>query len=142
MDIKSIMIGDWVKLDFYETPYAGEEDAVWRNGRIVGIHSGNWVDINFGDKVEHDIDVEDIEPIPLTCDILNKNFPDLTYGIAWCYNETESTEENHLFEIRTTFDFDVELKMNVKYIHELQHVLTMCGIDKPVLLYDDRMPIL
>jgi hypothetical protein len=122
-----LMVGDWVKLDFYDVPYGDEEDAVWKNGKITAIHHGNWVDVNFGDpRDECDIEVEDIHPIQLTEDILQKNFPTPEEIVWWPLNDgsfrVEMQDDTHL----------IIGKYN--YVHELQHALRLFGKDGEIEL--------
>ena len=120
MDAKDLMIGDWVKLDFYDVQYGDEEDAVWKNGKITAIHHGNWVDVNFGEPLnECDIEVEDVRPIPLTEVFLHKNLP-FTKEIVWWLQKDGS--------FRVEMQDDTHLIIGkYNYVHELQHALRLFG---------------
>ena len=127
MKASELMVGDWVKLDFYDVPYGDEEDAVWKNGKITAIHHGNWVDVNFGEPLnECDIEVEDVRPIPLTEGFLHKNLP-FTKEIVWWLQKdgsfrVEMQDDNHL----------IIGKYN--YVHELQHALRLFGKEAEIEL--------
>lgn len=88
---------------------------------------------------EKNIYIDDIEPIPITPEILEKN--------GWKYNnynnETEYDEEYYVnedgfdihincekFEVRCIDSINIQLK----YLHELQHALKLCGIEKTIEL--------
>ena len=86
-----------------------------------------------------EIGIDNIKPIPLTPEILEK--------FGWKYNnynnETEYEEEYYVdengidihinvkkFEIRCIDAVNIQLK----YLHELQHALKLCGIEKNIEL--------
>ena len=144
-----LMVGDWVKLDFYDTPYGDEEDAVWKNGKITAIHHKNWVDINFGGPLDEcDIEVEDVRPIPLTPEILEKNgMRVFEHRNPWqgdnlikkWYHKSGSyyvslykVGQNQTFTIGGVY-YPSRI-CNVRYVHELQHALRLCGIEKQIEL--------
>lgn len=131
------MVGDWVKLDFYDVPYGDEEEATWKNGKITAIHHGNWVDANFGGPLDEcDIEVEDVQPIPLTPEILEKNgfrkgcyvggyySPDCPFRV---FTKTEGA-------CGFTTLFDDEIHFSCTFVHQLQHALRLCGIEKEIEL--------
>jgi hypothetical protein len=68
-----------------------------------------------------------VEPIPLTTEILEKNFPTIEDGVTW-----SETADSDLFNIRVEYDKYVECIF--KYVHELQHALRLAGIDKEIEL--------
>lgn len=97
-------------------------------------------------------DYNDIEPIPLTPEILEKN------GFKMKQKEGESNYEyvaaggnyiivflffrETIYGISTVMDCELGFsggldrihKCNVKYVHELQHALRLCGIKKEIVL--------
>lgn len=122
-----LMVGDWVKLDFYDNAYADKEDAVWKNGKITAIHHGNWVDVNFGGPLDEcDIEVEDVRPISLTEEFMQKNFPTPEEIVWWPLKDgsfrVEMQDDTHL----------IIGKYN--YVHELQHALRLFGKDGEIKL--------
>lgn len=132
-----LMVGDWVKLDFYDVPYGDEEEAVWKNGKITAIHHGNWVDVDFGGPLDEcDIEVEDVQPIPLTPEILEKNgfrhgsyvggyySPDCPFRV---FVKTKGRRE-------FTTLFDDEIHFSCTFVHQLQQALRLCGIEKEIEL--------
>lgn len=129
-----LMVGDWVKLDFYDVPYGDEEESVWKNGKITAIHHGNWVDVNFGGPLaECDIEVEDIQPIPLTEEILKKNgFKDGQY-FAELYIQgwhVISDARNLCMESERGWHMNIPCR----YVHELQHALRILKIEREIEL--------
>lgn len=137
MKANELMVGDWVKLDFYDNAYADKEDAVWKNGKVTAIHHGNWVDVNFGGPLDEcDIEVDDVQPIPLTPEILEKNgfrhgsyvggyySPDCPFRV---FVKTEGRCE-------FTTLFDDEIYFSCTFVHQLQHALRLCGVEKEIEL--------
>ena len=107
MKTKELMIGDWV--------YGTEKK---KYGRV--------------DKLEHDVEDDTVEPIPLTEEILKKNgFLGNDYGeiiigewriMCDCSNVAILHNEH------------VDIDIPIRYVHELQHALKLCRIDKEIEL--------
>ena len=122
------MIGDWVRNDFGE------------NQQIVEIRQ-DCVMLAYNDTFS----LGKIEPIPLTSEILEKNGFERT-GDGWecCESKTLSLVIHELEEDETCFDIWIAEPMDwkhltyslplPKYVHELQHSLRLCGIDKTIEL--------
>ena len=72
-----------------------------------------------------------IYPIPLTLEILEKN------GLIdnWHYDEYWMSYSKHdeewYFHFYGAF---AEMKVSISYLHELQHALRLCGIEKEIVL--------
>lgn len=135
MKANELMIGDWVNTS----------DGI---SRVIYIakYSGIYTDnTNIGEKL---YSLHEINPIPLTPEILEKNgFEKQDY--QWKYRDNscmviiciaplieidgEMIDDNlanvmlhgALFDIDITFD---------GYVHELQHALKLCGIEKEIEL--------
>ena len=95
-----------------------------------------------GDQVS----VDEIMPIPLTEEILDKNFKDIAephqriYGGRWvyfdnCFEVDIKIYKNGVCAITVE---DCHLvpcwNMFARYIHELQHAFRLCGIKKEIIL--------
>ena len=123
MNAKELQIGDWVRL-------VGNE-----------LHSYQIEEI----RKEHDIyryflkdtkvfaTEDEIEPIPLTPEILEKNgfvYSDIPFWQSWqqfglsIYGTTENYHIN----------CGMNVSMNVSNVHQLQHALKLCGIEKKIEL--------
>lgn len=123
MGFESLMIGDYVQYG----------DIHPFKTRVLGISS-----VDHGKHWHIDVEPENpngmrtvpmlaVKPISLTAEILEKNFPTIEDGVTW--NETADSD---LFNIRVEYDKYVEGIF--KYIHELQHALRLCGINKEIKL--------
>jgi hypothetical protein len=105
MKATELMIGDWV--------YYGKKPV-----KVLQLSEGK--------------DYKEINPIPLTSEILEKNgFERLgTNYFLLCYPfglTNPSTHDNYKdnYYLRVS-----DKSVNIKFVHELQHALRLCGIDK------------
>ena len=123
MKAEELMIGDWVICNHYQDkPF---------------YHQFGLGDFMKGDYVF-------CEPIPLTPEVLEKNgfvfhHSDCAYfatvekqmasdGIETSYISVFS---RNILEIKTSVS---ELKMQCEYVHQLQHALRLCGIEKSIVV--------
>ena len=115
MEAKNLMIGDWVYNPFTR-----------KNLRIT---------------LGRDIDTEEclcLEPIPITAEILEKNgfkkdSSDNMYKWNWgVLGACASYDKNNTLRL---FTFGkLALTFPLHYVHELQHCLRLCDIDKEIQL--------
>lgn len=132
------MIGDWVSLkdtgEFYQVTEIGEE----------------FVMLGYA----HECYYKDVEPIPLTAEILEKNgFIYYNYGhnnygwkiddderfvIEKSYKNLYQIDGDNSFHIGIVSDdresYFLETFCTISCVHELQHALRLCGIDKEIEL--------
>lgn len=141
MKAKELMIGDWVKVKEPDR-YAGAQGTILSlTSREGGYYEINISDVNYG-YLTIDVFNEDIEPIPLTAEILRKN--EFKYGI---FPEYKSNHIDTQTELKitvhsgtdTVFIAIDEPNFNlvndcVLYVHELQHDLKRARIKKEVVL--------
>ena len=85
------------------------------------------------------VEVEKLEPIPLTGEVLEKNgwyIPDLY--LWYRHNSVPfliSEKGGNLFCLYADSEHDKrEFFCTINYVHELQHALRLCGIDKEIIL--------
>ena len=146
MKAKELMIGDWVCIDESDK-YAGaigqiqslmyhkEDDAAYFNVFIQG---------KFG-YVPRDVCSDDIRPIPLTAEILEKNgfenIGDDTFQLEEkpCWFWVDFFRHTYGCEYDTsTYEYEDDehrLKLyGIPSVHELQHALRLCGIEKEIEL--------
>ena len=131
MKANKLMIGDWV--------YSPEGELC-----KVRMIEGRFEGFVTTDNYAHDDDtfymyyIEEIRPIPLTAEILEKNgfekceIPEIEY-IGWRLNEKFSLEVSPA----STNDIDGLYwndDVHIRYVHQLQHVLRLCRIDKEIEL--------
>ena len=127
------MIGDWVSL------FQGNPDGTSCNVQVSYIGEYGEVGIE-GCEEYTSANCNLLFPIPITPEILEKNgFVKQAYD-GWLISENNG---RRLIEYRTDY-FDGLLRINydeepfskltikVKYFHELQHALRLCGINKEI----------
>ena len=128
MKAKELMIGDWVRV--YE-----ENDDPMECGyvtcRVENLNDFGDIGANCNDYKE-----EDVEPIPLTVDILSKNgFIEDGFG-DFCEEDRDALLEitSRDGDIRWTINCDEYDILEFKFVHQLQHALKLCGIEKDIEL--------
>ena len=121
MEAKDLMIGDYVyNHRNWECP-------------IVEIHKDSAVVIarHYG---EEEFRVEDLSPIPLTPEILEKNGWEKT-PTGYVFYTDGKRYDNSLWYIFGSNTFVVNTaEFQIKFVHQLQHALRLCGIDKEIVL--------
>lgn len=120
MKATDLMIGDWVSCD-------GKNYRVAEIGGMVCLDAEN----------ELFASLDDISPIPLTPEILEKNgfksYNNSSYqlrGVGVYISWRNVGRLNISFGCAPITDAHI----NVKYVHELQHALKLCGIKKDIKL--------
>ena len=122
MKANELMLGDWVN-----TPN-GISRVIYI-AKYSGIYTDN---TNIGEKLYSPYE---INPIPLTPKILEKNgFERSKVFVEWKY------ENDDVYMIYKPFPyFKIQMEECVvafpcEYIHELQHALRLCGIEKEITI--------
>lgn len=153
MKTEDLMIGDWVHLintihnvSFPENGVIQDEGYTTNHTPIkITTISENCVSY-YSKKFESYITLsnEDIEPIPLTPGMLEKNGFEVSSEHARYYFEED--EEKYEFVLRKMYYINDTEKQKgwafyafnvvtiIDYVHELQHALRMCGIKKTFVL--------
>ena len=113
-----LMIGDWV----YNTQNDKPE-------QVCEIGSG-LVMLSYNDLYEYD----EIRPIPLTAEILEQNGFELLRD-TWYFSQNGRPvlirfADNYIVII---INGD-HVPMKLRYVHELQHAMRLCGIDKEIIM--------
>ena len=105
MDSKSLMIGDWVLI--------GNNHI-----RVTSLQEGK--------------DYVEVQPIPLTAEILEKNGFSDNYAdddLSYAADAVGDIIGVHILGQGGLMD-----EMYFDYVHQLQHALRLCGIDKEIVL--------
>ena len=122
MKAKELMFGDWVYCEGQPTP---------DNVMIQSIHEdGVWFQ---GEEFEGAASYDRIFPIPITPEILEKN--------GFIYNELPFVQGWEQFGLTLTIggngfriNCGINVAMIIDSVHELQHLIRLCGIDKEIEL--------
>lgn len=130
MDAKDLMIGDWTQK---------REGDHFVNVQVLGVID-NLVTYLCG-STEGTITANGIEPIPITSEILEKN------GFEWDSYHKQFTIVCGTIHIGWGFyknclsisdwsdDGDSQISsIRCVYVHELQHAIRVCGINKEIVL--------
>ena len=133
-----VMVGDWVRITIEGEQYPAVVNSIKLNTEEIDVSflaaPGDWED---GDGYD------EIEPIPLTAEILEANgfeknsakYYRIVIGKQMAGDGYETQEvaisEKGLLLIFTSV---CDVRIPIKYVHELQHALRLCGIDKEIVL--------
>lgn len=138
MKASELMIGDWVLIDESDK-YAGCKGTI-TSLRFHQIEDGFYSMIFIkGDAGYLEVEVfnEDLRPIPLTEDILKKNGFEKDSETGKCL----LSDQDDIFEICwlgailfVQSGYGRMELVNCQYIHQLQHAVRLCGIDKEIVL--------
>ena len=130
MKANELMIGDWVQFPM------GYEKV-----QEIGFVQGHGYCASFAASATlFPVEIDKIEPIPLTAEILEKN-GFVNGEEVWAANCPE--DKNLLLEItwddtRKVAAWSINCNeycvLELHYVHELQHALRLCGIDKNIVL--------
>ena len=120
MKANELMIGDWVVQD--------DNLCEDRKCRVTGIFDHCVVEVE-GEKLP--LHESHIKPIPLTEELLNKNFPNDDIIAWWPCNYPSKVDYFHVEYAKDSVD---SLAINICYVHQLQHALRLCGINKETKL--------
>lgn len=136
MKASDLMVGDWV--------YSSRE-CFKGNVKISGIDSHSLLfplrSINAQDNSEIYYREDEIEPIPLTFEILVHCFKRDTLGCGWtlCSLDTDThlrvgSIDGQIWLFMGYFSGRVEKVCILEYVHELQHILRQCHSDREIIL--------
>ena len=124
MKANELMIGDWVKCT----------DPRCEGHQVDLIDNGN-EEVGLDGEIDN---FENIIPIPLTPEILEKNGFKNRGAQFFCDNIGMIWWKDNIFmfsKYTRHEDLPTEnISINIGYVHELQHALKLCGIDKEVEL--------
>lgn len=108
------MIGDWVHI---AAPVIGRAEY---DTQVYGV--GPDVILVHKDSGANSIDLDRVQPIPLTVEILEKN----------CESSQFGNEMPHYWEWHGTIYYGPEgwTEMPMYYVHEWQNLMRLCGMDE------------
>ena len=141
MKANELMIGDWIGLDC-AIPHFEDKEVRIEQGimpcQVVKFDDYQVV-VKRPDKQFQVVLYDAISPIPLTNEILEENVFDkkIHYGIFDDYYDFELWEYSDGIWNTTYHNCEVSLpdeQVFISFVHELQHFLTHCGIEKEIEL--------
>lgn len=127
MKANELMIGDWVR----KIEKGGHSVPV----KIVALYDDN-VDCRTRDGIIHTISYDGIDPCPLTPSILERNGLELSSTGSNFAEDTGylleiSFYENEILWTINVNEYDI---LKLEYVHELQHAIKLCRIEKEIVL--------
>ena len=150
MKANELMIGDWVMVNDVEHTHPLQVAEIFKK---CGAYYATLYWDGMPDNVNPETltaDIDKVLPIPLTPEILEKNgvFKHKFEGhLEECYSTSANPISNEQFILwKETDRFELvlrhivdnltysALRCKVRYVHELQHALRVCGIDKEIIL--------
>lgn len=148
MKAKDLMIGDLVYIKAYKADENFQKVEFQKPVRIAGIENIVTVEDPSNDKEPYRMfGNTEIEPIPLTLEILKKNgFSKFVAGQYLCANKEEdwfilvmpglhtAPNSKHRYLVSCKHIY-TDAKIAINYVHELQHALRLCGIEKEIIAY-------
>ena len=124
MEAKKLMIGDWVSV--LGIPMRIAEHGTARAG---------FLDEN--EEMSYN-SYAIIEPIPLTAEILKKNKYDYNDSLHEWATDSFCIEFGHVLSNEEQpdhfFIWVSDCEVELKYVHELQHALRLCGITHEIII--------
>ena len=132
MKANELMIGDWVFIDHCSNrlePCFGQVKGIDKNGEDVYTTDGM-------------VDISLLKPIPLTEDRLLANGFNYERNIGYVYEDGEYEVVVDLWNYGYRILHDRDVVMNIHcfcdvFVHELQHALRHCDVDKEIIIKDD-----
>ena len=134
MKANELMIGDLVRVS---------KDVSIKKGTIVEIRAidadrnfqelkgcATCVPINDPDGLSGGVWLDYLKPIPLTPEVLEKTLA-TEQQIAWCVGWNKK-DDIHI-EIKRD-DLNAAFYGVIDFVHQLQHALRLCGIEKEIIL--------
>lgn len=131
MKANELMIGDWV--DLSEMP----NESI--PCKVVELHTEELLEIQPDDTACDIVGYDDIKPIPLTAEILEKNGIKKR-GYEYVVFGWDGAKQWHvaLEDFKPQFDFwfitsfyrDLNVRGQIRYVHELQRLLRCCGLNE------------
>ena len=120
------MIGDWFKAVDYNSPFritAIYDDVVQTQANYQSEIDGNWYS---------EAEIKYLIPIPLTEDILvNNGFGKVNN--QYFFGQVEIKELRDCWVVIINKE-DADVDINIHYVHQLQHLLRLVGVDKEIEL--------
>lgn len=127
-------------------------DYVNYRGQIIKVTSlydkGGSNEVGWSDKESVWVNASNVEPIPLTTEILKKNGHKVPGYSVWEL-EADGAEVQWVRETMDNINPPMQFRLaprqknvgvqetlicHIKYVHELQHALRLCGIEKEIKL--------
>lgn len=137
---EELMVGDWVDCSTkkIENLTIGDEPILSSvYSKILGINCTNYVFLIETEGKRRFVSENQIKKIKLTEEILYKNgFPKDNIGFGYFEEDKDLRLELSIIgtQIWWTIGDNEYRLLRLQYVHELQHALRLCGIEKEIVL--------
>ena len=148
MKVEDLMVGDWVCLEDENLPLEERYfkiEYIAISAGVSWVNQGTSTPIGLGDgKSLIPVFTNEIYPIPLTPEILKKNnilyeksnycyVIDRNKDLECIYYIAQASQEDWVVGVDTGA-YECPVFARIKYVHELQHALKLCKIDKEIII--------
>lgn len=131
MNISELSIGDYVRVRMCKWDY---DDPNTLDAKVLSIE-GNSVGVGYDNSgIVMSAFVEDLQPIPITAEVLEKNGWSKEYDDVWACGVWRIKQINKCLFVLYNEKYDYDFCVYVDTVHELQHALRLAGIDKEIVL--------
>lgn len=139
-----LMMGDWLRVSDVPTNIESKIGKCGKVAKLEQYHNYSGIAIKFDNELDTYFceKEEELESIPLTPEILKKSgfehlvteedsdsFDGAQGDLCYVFNKTP---EGYMSCVDMTHSFTITGR--IKYVHELQHILRLCGIEKEIVL--------
>lgn len=129
-----LMVGDWLRVSDVPTNLESKIGKCGKVAKLEQYHNYSGIAIKFDNELDTYFceKKEELEPIPLTIEILEKNGIEATDTGCYIGDNLEiSVEDNEVWWSINCNEYHI---IQLKYVHELQHAIRLCGLDKKIVL--------
>lgn len=140
LNTKDLMVGDWVKIKTYGVSDKYERTEAYIYVKVAEIGSG-LITVEYNNDIKEPYRIcenTEIKPILLTPEILEKNgfeYKEKEVGLYGVTTAPHYVRDDVPFEVFCDGEpFAIWFKdpVDIKYIHQLQQALRLCGISKEI----------
>lgn len=141
--ISDLSVGDWVEFHRTKGIYIAPPLFEKANARVIGTHRGAEVSLLVDGKREFiAMPLSAIHPIPITPEILGKNGAKLTKyvgNLGFVFYQCDDFSVLRVigfnwWRITVRNECREVFKCYIRYVHQLQHVLRLAGVEKEIEL--------
>ena len=135
LQAKDLMLGDWVLWGY--TTASGVKVGGFKM-QVAAVYQDDLVDLVDSDSLYEQVPMDEVEAIPLTQMVLEKNADIVKEWMnteeIWAWNANNDDNASVIFHEREGWKRNMEGASVRRYVHELQHALRLAGIGKEIEL--------
>lgn len=135
LQASDLMLGDWVMWGY--TTAFGVKVGGYKM-QVAAIYQDDSVDLVDSDSYYEHVPMDEVEAIPLTEKVLEKNADIVKEWMdteeIWAWSANNDDNASVIFHEREGWKRNMEGASVRRYVHELQHALRLAGIGKEIKL--------